>query len=223
MWGDPKDRKEEASSEEEEDEEEDESSEDEVSDGPSSAAPGKEKEMTREQRRAAAKAKKLAAIARKEKKAAAPGDMPSSESESEEDDDEDDDDDMPRNPNHTAKSRSQASKVPQPQSPSEKKPSSKKAGDPANLSRREREALKAQQAKERYEKLHFQGKTDEAKADLERLRLIREKRELDQKRKDAEREAMKEKNLLNDAEEEKRRAIVMGKGGANSAKAKRGK
>ncbi len=47
---------------------------------------------------------------------------------------------------------------------------------PAELSRREREALQAQQAKERYQKLHEAGKTDEAKADLARLKLIREKR-----------------------------------------------
>jgi hypothetical protein len=53
----------------------------------------------------------------------------------------------------------------------------------AELSRREREALQAQQAKERYQKLHEAGKTDEAKADLARLAVIREKREAEAARK----------------------------------------
>lgn len=53
----------------------------------------------------------------------------------------------------------------------------------AELSRREREAIQAQQAKERYQKLHEAGKTDEAKADLARLKLIREKREAESARK----------------------------------------
>jgi hypothetical protein len=37
-------------------------------------------------------------------------------------------------------------------------------------------------AKERYRKLHEQGKTDEAKADLARLKLIREQRAADSAR-----------------------------------------
>ncbi len=45
------------------------------------------------------------------------------------------------------------------------------------LSRREREEIEKQRAKERYDKLHAAGKTDQAKADLARLALIREKRE----------------------------------------------
>jgi hypothetical protein len=58
---------------------------------------------------------------------------------------------------------------------------SMKISDMANqkteLSRREREAIQAAQAKQRYEKLHAEGKTDQAKADLTRLKAIREQRE----------------------------------------------
>ena len=45
------------------------------------------------------------------------------------------------------------------------------------LSRREREALEAQRAKERYYKLQCQGKTEQARKDLERLAIIRKQRE----------------------------------------------
>jgi len=40
-----------------------------------------------------------------------------------------------------------------------------------------REELEKQQAKERYNKMHSEGKTDEARADLARLALIRKQRE----------------------------------------------
>lgn len=45
------------------------------------------------------------------------------------------------------------------------------------MSRREREAFQAQQAKERYQKMHMEGKTDEARADMARLKLVRQQRE----------------------------------------------
>jgi hypothetical protein len=138
--------------------------------------------LTREERRAAAKAKKEAAIARK-KGNPQPGDMPSSSEE------ESEDDDMPANPNHSKAARNQA-KAP-PVSVDEAAEGVKdmsvggkgKGKPPAELSRREREAIQAQQAKERYQKLHEAGKTDEAKADLARLKLIREKREAEAARK----------------------------------------
>ena len=57
------------------------------------------------------------------------------------------------------------------------------------MSRREREAKEKQEAKERYWKLHVQGKTDEAKNDLARLRKIREEREAAQAKRKAEAEA----------------------------------
>ena len=52
----------------------------------------------------------------------------------------------------------------------------KEAGAP-QLSRREREEIEKQRAKARYQKLHAEGKTDEAKADLARLAIIRKQRE----------------------------------------------
>lgn len=62
------------------------------------------------------------------------------------------------------------------------------------LSRREREVLEKQRATERYNKLHMEGKTDEARADLARLALIRQQREEASKRREAERlKAEKEK------------------------------
>jgi len=50
-----------------------------------------------------------------------------------------------------------------------------------------REELEKQQAKERYEKLHLAGKTDEARADLARLALIRKQREEAAKKREDER------------------------------------
>jgi len=48
---------------------------------------------------------------------------------------------------------------------------------PREPSRKEREAKEKQEAKERYWKLHQQGKTDQAKTDLARLAQIRKQRE----------------------------------------------
>ncbi|XP_078286922.1 pdgfa associated protein 1a [Rhinoraja longicauda] len=45
------------------------------------------------------------------------------------------------------------------------------------LSRREREEIEKQQARERYMKLHLEGKTEQARADLARLAIIRKQRE----------------------------------------------
>lgn len=140
--------------------------------------------MTREERRLAAKAKKEAAIAKK-KGVPQPGDMPSSSEEEESEDDIP----MPANPNHSKAARSQASAAPvavdeAAEGVAKLNVGGKKGGKPMEqLSRREREAVQAQQAKERYQKLHEAGKTDEAKADLARLALIKEKREAEAARK----------------------------------------
>jgi len=48
---------------------------------------------------------------------------------------------------------------------------------PKELSRREREEIEKQKAKERYMKMHLAGKTEQAKADLARLAIIRKQRE----------------------------------------------
>ncbi|ORY84399.1 casein kinase substrate phospho protein PP28-domain-containing protein [Protomyces lactucae-debilis] len=53
--------------------------------------------------------------------------------------------------------------------------SSARAG--GEMSRRDREALEAKAAKERYWKLHQAGKTDQAKADLARLAEVKKRRE----------------------------------------------
>lgn len=164
--------------------------------------------MTREQRREAAKARKQAAIAKKSQKVPEAGDLPT-------DSEEESDDDMPANPNHTAKARSQAAKAPAATEEPEAAPKGKaKQQDVSQLSRREREAFQAQQAKERYEKLHAEGKTEQARSDLERLKLVKERREAEAARKKAEAEERaeleKEKKELMDREA-RRREQAMGK------------
>lgn len=54
------------------------------------------------------------------------------------------------------------------------------------LSRREREEIEKQRAREHYQKLHAQGKTEEARADLARLAIIRQQREEAAKKRDEE-------------------------------------
>lgn len=58
----------------------------------------------------------------------------------------------------------------------------------APLSRREREEIEKQRAKEHYQKLHAQGKTDEARADLARLAIIRQQREEAAKKREMEKQ-----------------------------------
>jgi len=202
MWGDAKPK---TVDESDEDEEEEESSEEESSEDESNP----KEALSREQAKAAKKARKLAAIA-KQKGKAAPGDMPSS---SEEEDDEEEEGDMPANPNHSAKARTQAATIAVPVDP--EAAGKDKAKTPVSqLSRREREALQAQQAKEKYQKLHAEGKTDEARADLERLRLVRERREAEAARKKAEAEerAEQEKSKAEQMDREKRmREAALGK------------
>ncbi|KAF3053416.1 hypothetical protein E8E11_004620 [Didymella keratinophila] len=198
MWGEQPEKVDEESSEEESSEEE--SSEDE--DG----KPEQQEELTREQRREQAKARKQAAIAKKNQKVPEAGDLPSS--------DESSDDGMPANPNHTAKARTQAAKAPVDPDAAPAAAKGKGKQDTSQLSRREREALEKQQAKERYDKLHAEGKTEQARADLERLKLVRERREAESARKKAEAEERaeleKEKAELM-AREARRREQAMGK------------
>jgi hypothetical protein len=143
---------------------------------------------------------------------------------------------MPANPNHSKAARNQAKAAPV--SVDEATEGIKdlsvagkgKGKPPAELSRREREAIQAQQAKERYQKLHEAGKTDEAKADLARLKLIKEKREAEaarkqvsspippfaasanqfQAEKEEREEAEKAKKAEIDAREAKRREAALG-------------
>ena len=57
------------------------------------------------------------------------------------------------------------------------------------LSRREREEIEKAKAKANYQKMHAAGKTDEARADLARLAIIRKQREEAAAKRDAEKKA----------------------------------
>ncbi|XP_071736159.1 uncharacterized protein [Rutidosis leptorrhynchoides] len=61
------------------------------------------------------------------------------------------------------------------------------------LSRREREEIEKQRAHERYMKMQEQGKTDQAKKDLERLALIRQQRAEAAKKREEEKAAKDQK------------------------------
>lgn len=177
MWSaGAKKKKNEDSSSEEESSSDEESSEEDSDEAGASKPTG---EMTRDERKQQKAAQKAAAIAKKKKSAIQVGDLPSDSDE----DEDSSDDDMPANPNHSKAARNQA-KAPAPEveevAESVKKLSTKPT---ASMSRKERESMEAAQAKERYRKLHEAGKTDEAKADMARLKLIREKREAEGARK----------------------------------------
>jgi hypothetical protein len=62
-------------------------------------------------------------------------------------------------------------------------------GNKNQLTRREREELEKQAAKAAYQRLHLQGKTEEAKRDLERLAQVRKEREEAAKRREEEKKA----------------------------------
>lgn len=191
---------------------EDDSEEDSSEESSDDDATGPAGELSREERRAEKKARKDAAIAKAKGQAVQVGDLPPTG-----DSDADSDDDMPANPNHSKAARSQT------MAPVEEVTEGVKGlavgGTP---SRRERESLEAQQAKERYRKLHEQGKTDEAKADMARLRVIREKREAEAARKQAEKEAREAQEAARraelDAKEAKKREAAMGPKGKKTKK-----
>ncbi|OWF55982.1 28 kDa heat- and acid-stable phosphoprotein-like [Mizuhopecten yessoensis] len=116
-----------------------------------------------------------------------PGDLPPSGSESEETDSEDEAA-KPKgvahlieieNPNR--QNRAQLRKV-----------TDEAATTKTELSRREREEIEKQQARENYQKQHLAGKTEEARADLARLAIIRKQREEASKKRDTDAEKAKE-------------------------------
>ncbi|XP_035229570.1 28 kDa heat- and acid-stable phosphoprotein-like [Stegodyphus dumicola] len=74
----------------------------------------------------------------------------------------------------------------------EKKVEELKLDENAQLSRREREELEKQRAKMHYQKMHAAGKTNEAKADLARLAIIKKQREEAAKRREEEIKAKQE-------------------------------
>ncbi|CAH0701196.1 unnamed protein product [Spodoptera exigua] len=65
-------------------------------------------------------------------------------------------------------------------------------GEKPQLSRREREEIEKQRAAAAYQKLHAEGKTEQARADLARLAIIRQQREEAAKRREAEKKAKEE-------------------------------
>lgn len=209
MWRDPADKIDESEEESSEEESSEESSEDEGS----ASKPAAEQDLTREQRKELARKRKAAAVARKNKKIPEAGDLPTSSEE------ESEDDDMPANPNHTQKARNQARAVTGASGEEPKKP---KQGE--NMSRREKEALAAEAARERYQKLHAEGKTDEARADLARLKLIKEQREAAAARKKAEQEEKDAQQAANKERlerEQKKREAALGPSAKKGAKSKK--
>lgn len=133
--------------------------------------------MTREERRAAAKARKDAAKAREAATKAASG------SEESEDDGDGDGDGQP-----TIAARKPAKGT---GGLTTSNPNDAGNNTGGGLSRREREAVEAAAAKERYWKLQEAGKTDQAKADLARLALIRQERDEKARQRKAELEEKK--------------------------------
>ncbi|KAL0906518.1 hypothetical protein M5K25_025016 [Dendrobium thyrsiflorum] len=84
------------------------------------------------------------------------------------------------------------------QNPNLLKPKTVKAKDATfektgELSRREREEIEKQKAHERYMKLQEQGKTEQARKDLERLALIRQQRAEAAKKREEEKAAKEQK------------------------------
>ncbi|XP_065174225.1 28 kDa heat- and acid-stable phosphoprotein [Atheta coriaria] len=69
--------------------------------------------------------------------------------------------------------------------------------DKPQLSRREREEIEKQRARAHYQKLHAEGKTEEARSDLARLAIIKQQRE------DAQRRREEEKKVKEDAVKQK--------------------
>lgn len=71
------------------------------------------------------------------------------------------------------------------------------ASSKPELSRREREEIEKQRAQAHYQKLHAEGKTEQARADLARLAIIKQQREEAQKKREIEKkekeEAVKQK------------------------------
>jgi len=88
------------------------------------------------------------------------------------------------------------------------------AGAAPELSRREREAIEKEQARQRYEKLHAEGKTDEARADLARLAIIRKQREDAAKKKQQEKEEKDAK--VAEAEAARKKAMEAQLGGESA-------
>lgn len=200
MWSEHARKDGEDSNEDDEDEEESDSEDD---DG---APAGGQAALSREDRKKEKKARKEAAAARAKAGNVEVGDLPPSDSE-----EDSDEDGVLTNPNHSKAARNQTAPVVAPVDDAAEGVSKLSVGTP---SRKERESAEAQQAKERYQKLHEQGKTDEAKADLARLKLIREKRDSEAARRQAEKEERDVQEAARkaeiDAKEAKKKEAALG-------------
>lgn len=80
---------------------------------------------------------------------------------------------------------------------------------PTELSRKEKEEIARQEAARRYQQLHAQGKTEEARADLARLAIIRKQREEAAQKREQEK---KEKELRAQASKEASLQAIKSKG-----------
>ncbi|CAK8671916.1 unnamed protein product [Clavelina lepadiformis] len=83
------------------------------------------------------------------------------------------------------------------------------------LSRREKEEIAKQESARRYQQLHAQGKTDEARADLARLAIIRKQREESAKKREEEK---KEREARQHASKEASLNAIKSKGGRGRGK-----
>lgn len=97
------------------------------------------------------------------------------------------------------------------------------AGEAPELSRREREAIEKEQARQRYEKLHAEGKTDEARADLARLAIIRKQREEAAQKKQQEKDEKDTKEKEAEAARRKAMEAQLGDGSGKKKKGKKGR
>jgi len=86
---------------------------------------------------------------------------------------------------------------------------------PVELSRREREEVEKQEAARRYQQLHAQGKTDEARADLARLAIVRKQREEAARKREEEK---KEREARQNAAKEASLNAIKNKGGGGGRK-----
>ena len=121
--------------------------------------------------------------------AAAAGDDSGSEEESESSSEESEDDDAKKkgvaglieieNPNRAKKTHKKVTALDE-------------ATAKPQLSRREREEIEKAKAKANYQKMHAAGKTEEARADLARLAIIRKQREEAAAKREAEKKAKEE-------------------------------
>jgi len=97
------------------------------------------------------------------------------------------------------------------------------------LSRKQKEELEKAAATRRYQEMHKAGETDEAKADLGRLKAVKERREAEKKAREEKEEAEKEKAAKAASEDKPRGAMerelkdIMGKEGKKSKKDKKEK